>query len=178
MFTDIGFTNGKYSIDENGNVRRNQTGKILKDYVNNKGYRYIDLRIEGRTKRYLVHRLVALTFISNEENYPCVNHKDCNPLNCAVDNLEWCSYSYNNQYGYDMGRKPLTKAQVKARKRPKRYLYKKVFQYSFDGVLVNVFDSLTEAHNKTGFSMSSISACAVGRNTKAHGFIWKYGCND
>ena len=46
-----------------------------------------------------VHRIVAETFISNPNGYPQVNHKDENKLNNCVDNLEWCTASYNNSYG-------------------------------------------------------------------------------
>ena len=46
-----------------------------------------------------IHRLVAETFIPNPDNLPVVNHKDENKLNSSVDNLEWCTYKYNNNYG-------------------------------------------------------------------------------
>lgn len=45
-----------------------------------------------------IHRLVAETFISNPNNLPIVNHKDENPANCHMDNLEWCTYRYNSNY--------------------------------------------------------------------------------
>ena len=48
-------------------------------------------------KTYNVHFLVALTFIDNPDNFPCVNHKDEDKFNNLVDNLEWCSYSYNTK---------------------------------------------------------------------------------
>lgn len=53
----------------------------------------------GKTKRFSVHRLVAQAFIPNPNNLPIINHKDENPSKNIVDNLEWCDYEYNNNYG-------------------------------------------------------------------------------
>ena len=73
--------------------------RILKNDIGKNGYARVTLYIEGKGRyRELVHRLVAKSFIPNPNNYPCVNHKDENPLNNNVENLEWCSYSYNNTY--------------------------------------------------------------------------------
>jgi hypothetical protein len=52
-----------------------------------------------RRKNLLVHRLVAKAFIPNPKEYPIVNHKDENKSNNHMDNLEWCTYEYNNNYG-------------------------------------------------------------------------------
>ena len=68
-------------------------GKIVTQFISNSGYYRVRL---DRSKS--VHRLVAETFIPNLDMLPCVNHKDLNPLNNCADNLEWCSYYYNNHY--------------------------------------------------------------------------------
>lgn len=52
----------------------------------------------GGRKNARVHRLVALAFIPNPLNLPQINHKDVNPSNNHVSNLEWCDQSYNNSY--------------------------------------------------------------------------------
>lgn len=71
----------------------------LKPDIGPKGYARVTLYIEGQGRyRQQVHKLVAQAFIPNPNNYPCINHKDENPLNNTVENLEWCSYQYNNNY--------------------------------------------------------------------------------
>lgn len=52
----------------------------------------------NKFKTYQVHKLVAEAFIPNPNNYPIINHKDFNRSNNHVDNLEWCTYSYNRLY--------------------------------------------------------------------------------
>lgn len=72
-------------------------GTILKTIID-RGYEKINLSVDGkRTLRY-IHRLVAEAFIPNPNNYREVNHKDSNPSNNCVDNLEWCDRKYNIDY--------------------------------------------------------------------------------
>lgn len=63
------------------------------------------LSLDGVKLDHKIHRLVAIAFIPNPNNYPMVNHKDENPKNNCVENLEWCDAKYNNNYGTAIERK-------------------------------------------------------------------------
>lgn len=89
----------KLVIDKNGN-KRIRKEKIKKCYIDRYGYLCTTLWYNKvNSKHFLVHRLVAKAFIPNPDNLPCINHKDENKLNNCVDNLEWCTIKYNNNYG-------------------------------------------------------------------------------
>lgn len=62
----------------------------------------VTLKKYKERKDFKVHRLVAEAFIPNPNNYKIVNHKDCNPLNNKVDNLEWCDSKHNFDYAVEM----------------------------------------------------------------------------
>lgn len=82
-----------------GTVIRHMEEKILVQCIDNHGYGRVHLYLNGKMKKIFVHRLVAMAFIENPENKPMINHKDENPLNNCVENLEWCDAKYNANYG-------------------------------------------------------------------------------
>lgn len=78
--------------------------KELKTYTINSGYQCLKLcDAYGIRKSYLLHRLIAQTFLPNPSNLPEVNHKDGNKANCAMDNLEWVSSKENKRHAKDTG---------------------------------------------------------------------------
>lgn len=101
---DIKGYEGLYQISNLGRVKSlrdnhgNYREKILNP-SNRKGYLIVSLCRKGRKREFKVHRLVALHFIDNPNNYSQVNHKDENKENNRVDNLEWCTPKYNSNYG-------------------------------------------------------------------------------
>ena len=92
IFKPIKGYEGLYYITEDGEIYSGIQNKWLKTWINSNGYLVVNL--QGVQKQ--VHRLVAETFIPNPDNLPVVNHKDENRTNPSVDNLEWCTYKYNN----------------------------------------------------------------------------------
>lgn len=74
--------------------------KILATQINPKGYPTVTIRNNGKKRCFEIHRLVAKTFIVNENNKPITNHKDGNKKNNYYKNLEWATYSENIIHAY------------------------------------------------------------------------------
>lgn len=72
---------------------------ILNPWDDGRGYKRVSLFKNKKRIDKKVHRIVAETFLPNPNNYPVINHKDENPSNNHVDNLEWCTQKYNCNYG-------------------------------------------------------------------------------
>lgn len=92
-----------YQISSNGDVFSNNINKVMSPKRHYKGYLYITLSDNGKTKSFKIHRLVANAFLPNPNNLPQVNHIDGNKMNNNYRNLEWCDNSTNIQHSYDIG---------------------------------------------------------------------------
>lgn len=195
VWRDIPGYEGKYQVSNTGQVRslnyRGNTGKtkILKQDTDRDGYKRVRLSKNGKVKRYGVHRLVALTFIPNSNNYPMINHKDENKANNAVWNLEWCTIQYNNNYGTHneklskslkgknnpmYGKKGNnTMYGKKGKEHPKS---KAVLMFTKEGEFIKRFDSVADANEYLGKGRynTNIYLCAEGTNKIAYGYIFKY----
>ena len=94
---------GLYQVSNLGRVKSflyyNGTNeRIIKPIQLKNGYYNISLSKNKINKKEYIHRLVAKAFIPNPNNYPIINHKDENPSNNCVNNLEWCTQKYNMNY--------------------------------------------------------------------------------
>lgn len=81
------------------NYKRTGKERILKPHKVANQYIQYSLFKDREVKCYLVHRLVASTFLPNPNDYPQINHIDCDKTNNCVENLEWCTAKYNINYG-------------------------------------------------------------------------------
>jgi hypothetical protein len=155
-----------YIVTSEGEIysRKYKTPRRLKTHINRGGYERVGLCRDGKQKLFLVHDIVAETFIPNPGRKPYVNHKDENKLNNAVDNLEWCTASENNTYGTRLVRIAESKK-------------KKVVQLDFLGNVIQIWESQTDAANALGLNKRNINQCLRGRRKRCGGFGWRYFYN-
>lgn len=90
--------NNYYAVSTLGRIMSMRDRRIMKLSTKKDGYKLLIASINGKKIGLHVHRLVAEAFIPNPLNLPVVNHKDENPANNNVSNLEWCTWQYNNTY--------------------------------------------------------------------------------
>ena len=93
----------RYEISQNGVIRNKINKKIKSQYICSSGYYMVSFSYNNKTKPQRVHRLLAMTFIPNKDNLPFINHKDGNKLNNSIENLEWCTHSFNMKHAFKMG---------------------------------------------------------------------------
>lgn len=160
-----------YAVSNYGRIKSLRNNKILKLHEDSKGkgYKYISLNYNGVKKSFQVHRLVAKAFIPNPNNLPCVNHKDENPSNNYVENLEWCSYSYNLSYGTKIQREHLTKIENNCSNAPK-----KVVQKDKEGNIIAIHNSANEAaHFVGGYSQHVLDCCNKKLLKDSKGYMYQ-----
>ena len=172
---------GLYLVSDDGFVKREQRKivlpngavgiikeRVLKRHIGRDGYLYAILTKNNITKRYAIHRLVAIAFIPNPLNLPEVNHKDEIRSNPCADNLEWCDRKYNCNYGNR------AKKYSKSRGRS-------VDRYSLDGEYIDTWDCESHFTREFGYKGKNliIKVCNhYNGYSTAYGYKWKYHDDD
>lgn len=163
----------KYGVTMDGEVKHLRTGHIKTPGLNKTGgYYVVNLYdADGRARRPLVHRLVALAYIPNPDNLPQVNHKDENKQNNHVDNLEWCTEKYNSGYGTRGQR--VAQSQLSGNNSVARKV-----------MCINtgqVFPTARDANKWCGVNVTSVCLCCQGKQKWAgkhpetkERLVWKY----
>lgn len=154
-----------YQVSNRGIVKSLKFGKerIMKARKNKSGYLSVVLYKDGKKKQLIVHRLVAQAFIPNPYNLPQVNHKDEIKSNNMVENLEWCSRSYNINYGSRTKR--MVESNTNHPKKSKQVLCVETGK---------IYPSTNQVQRELGFYQTNISAACLGKYKQAYGFHWRY----
>lgn len=174
VWKDVEGYEGLYQVSNMGRVKSTHYyhgtyERILKSGKDQYGYSLVNLFKYKKGKMHKVHRLVAQAFLDNPDNLSEVNHKDENPSNNCVDNLEWCTHKYNINYG--------TCIQRMVKKKRGAYNTKKskiVYQYTMNGEFVANYPSVSEIERQFGYGQGNISRCCLGKRKTAYGYIWRY----
>lgn len=172
---NLGFlSHPNYFVDTDGNVFSNKNGEIkqLIPYDNGYGYLYVCLSENNKHYKYRVQKLIALAFIPNPENKPCIDHINGNRTDNRVCNLRWSTQKENINNGITLKR--MSESQ-KGRISSQR---KTVYKYSKENVLLGVYSSTYDASEKCNICQSTINACCNGRRKTAGGFKWSYKKED
>lgn len=180
-------TGGEYLVSSLGRVRSVDRvkanavgakipykGKIIKQFPNSKGYFRVQIREKGVLRRYFVHRLVAEAFIPNPDGLDTVNHKDFNPQNNEVSNLEWTTRAGNMRYSVDAGRFKRTPEWLKKLKSSLDLAMAKsiVGTNVSDGKIV-FYRALNDCA-RDGFQPSCVSCCCNGKRDRHKGYTWRF----
>lgn len=148
--------------------------KILKLNITGAGtkkYLAVHLYKDGVRKSMKIHRLVAIHFIPNPGNLPCINHKNEDKFDNRACNLEWCTYSYNNTYNN-------LKERTWTRRINKASMSYPVLKYDKNGVLIAEYPSYSEAarvHNVPIYTIRGRCEWNLKRGVNKpsrDGYIW------
>jgi len=148
---------GLYVVNTFGEVR-NRKGHPLKSRCNDRGYPHVWLYKDGCVKSVSVHRLVAMTFIPNPQRLPEVNHINGIKTDNRVENLEWCSVSYNRWHSNNV--------LLKDSGKPKR----RVLCLDTGAVYPSISEAARAVHGKK----QNIAKCCQGLRKTTAGLRWAY----
>lgn len=198
IWKDVVGYEGLYQVSNLGRVRMSKNKKIKAILEDAYGYLVVKMTKDKVVKYIKVHRLVAMAFIENDDNKPCVDHIDTNKYNNNASNLRWVTQKENvnnplskkHQSIAAMGRKYSKNTHLKwsIQRRgvgnvmfgknhteiSKKKMSKPILQIDANGKIIKEYYGVTDASVKTGIHRQNISEVLNGRRKHACGYFWKY----
>ena len=152
-----------FLVDKDFNIYSKRSGRMLTQYIGTDGYMHVQYRKEdGNSHHNRVHVIFAHCFIDNPNNYKYINHIDSNKLNNNLENLEWCTNSYNVKHCWDSGNrihKNNTKINV----------------YDLENNFIETFKSMRECGSKLSIDRHKIARVLKGELKEDYlGYLFRY----
>lgn len=164
IWKDIKGYEGLYQVSNLGKVKSLNYNHTKKEQLIKQEITTDHLRCtlhNKKSKHIFVHRLVAEAFLPNPNNYPIINHKDGNPLNNNVNNLEWCTYKHNMNHALKTGLINMNKILMKDK---------------ITNKTIREFKNILELRREIKLKgYTHIYDCCRGERKSAYGYKWEYG---
>ena len=145
--------NGKYTVSKEKLLSPAQIGKD--------GYKFVYLTVDGRSKRFYVHRIVAEAFLPNPNRLPFVNHLNGIKFDNRPENLEWCSRSENTKHAARVLGVGNTR---------------KIAQYDKRGNYIRTWANAYQVQEELGINHGNINSCVNKHRKTAGGYRWEAIC--
>lgn len=184
VWKDIKGYEGYYQISNLGQVKsllrivpHSLKGKktipeiILKQLIDNVGYYSSRLTKNGKGTTVRTHRLIAVSFIPNTDNKPCVNHKNGIKTDNSIENLEWCTHSENQLHSYrELGRI----AGMTGIKGKDHHRSKPVVKLDLNNNVLATYECANEAAEVNKMGRSSINMACIHKYISKRKYKFRY----
>lgn len=170
---DVKGYEGIYEISNLGNVKSFYSGKIISQKKNNRGYMVVDLYKNRQRKSFLVHRIVAISFLNKDKLCNDVNHIDENKENNCVENLEWCTHKENVNKWCKNNTEKVGRKQFKSTEKYRK-LDMNISMFNKDGSFIKTYTRASDIKKELNKDISCIIQCCDGKRKSAYGYKWKF----